>query len=668
MKLSLFHSYFTAFLLLAVVTAHAQESFKYSSEADRMFSHGLDSYRNGHYLEAAESFDKVSQILPLHQRTTASLVMKGKSLLQLEEFLEASRTLKTFLSQYPWSHYVADAEYMMGLTQARIRRYDDAMSYLLSAWKKSIAADSVKLERNIVSAIEEIVDEHFAVPSLKSLISQSAERRERELLWLKIAEKESAHGNVAAASVAIDSLERYYPAHPYAGRIAAIGSSVSQRSSIKLGALLPLMRKSEPSAAKQVGNDVYDGIVFAVEEYQSDLGARVKVALEIRDTERDPLIAEHVAGELCEDREVIGIIGPVFSQTTTAATKVTNRAKIPLVTPTANSNGIAASGSYVFQANPDYENRGKALARFAIERKQFATFAVLSPSDTHGKLMAEGFVAEVIRLGGTVVTSEWYSNGSTDFTTQLQNIRRAAEKSSAEPMISFRGRLNQSDLAKLVQLGVPRKRLDSLVNRSAVVPAVFLLGPRGRMVVDSLEITTSSHTRNVDSLDIAVTGIDAIYCPITTSAEIGSISSQIVYFNIQTQLLGSGEWNSFSDLDANKRYCEGVVFESDSYPDEHSAEYEAFGRNFQHRFGKLPTKNTLYGYDAAKMVLKLIKEGASTREALTRALSELQVYEGIHSKISFADRRVNSWLRILQYDADAVHKVDEINVSSLPGR
>lgn len=654
-------------LMLLMMNAQAQEAFKYSYEADRVFSRGLDFFRNGRYAEAVEAFDKTSLIQPLHQRTTASLVMKGKALIQLEDFLEASRTLRGFLAQYSWSSYASDAEYMMGLTQARIRRYDEAMSYLLSAWRKSVAADSGRLQHNITAAIEENAEKHIPVPGLKSFIAQSMESRERQLLWLKIAEKESAAGNVAAASVAIDSLEKHYPGHPYAVRIAAISSSVSERSRIKLGALLPLMKNSEPSAAKQIGNDVYDGVLFAVEEYQSDPEARVKVALETKDTERDPAIAERVAGELCEDREVIGIIGPVFSQTTVAAAKITNRARIPLVTPTANSNGIAASGVYTFQANPDYENRGKALARFAVEKKQFSTFAVLSPSDTHGKLMAEGFVAEAIRLGGKVVISEWYSNGSTDFTTQLQNIRRAAEKNAAEPMISFRGRLNQSDLVKLTQLGVPRKRLDSLVNRSAVVPAVFLLGPRGRALVDSLEITAFSYARNtVDSLDIAVTGIDAIYCPITTSSEIGLVSSQIVYFNIQAQLLGSGEWNSFADLDANKRYCEGVIFEADGYPDEHSAGFETFMRNFQQRFSKQPGKNTLYGYDAARMMLGLIREGASNRESLTRALSELQMYEGLHAKISLADRRVNSWLKILQYNADVVHQIDEINVSVPP--
>ncbi len=659
--------YLIVSLMFVAAMVQAQDGFKYSHEADRMFSRGLDFYRNGRYAEAVEAFDKTSLIQPLHQRTTASLVMKGKALIQLEDFLEASRTLRGFLAQYPWSGYTADAEYMMGLTQARIRRYDDAMGYLLSAWRKSVTTDSLKLGRNITSAIEEIAEEHIPVPGLKSLIAQSAESRERQLLWLKVAEKESALGNVAAASVAIDSLEQRYPGHPYATRIAAIGSVVSERSHVKFGVLLPLMKSSEPSAAKQIGNDVYDGVLFAVEEYLEEPSVRVKVTLETRDTERDPAVAERVAGELCEDREIIGIIGPVFSQTTVAAAKITNRAKIPLVTPTANSNGIAASGVYTFQANPDYENRGKALARFAIEKKQFSTFALLSPTDTHGKLMAEGFVAEAIKLGGKVVTSEWYPNGSTDFTTQLQNIRLAAEKNAAEPMISFRGRLNQSDIVKLVQLGVPRKRLDSLVNRSAVVPAVFLLGPRGRALVDSLEINAFSYARNtVDSLDIPVTGIDAIYCPITTSSEIGLISSQIVYFNIQAQLLGSGEWNSFADLDANKRYCEGVIFEADGYPDEHSAAFETFMRNFQQRFGKQPSKNTLYGYDAARMMLGLVREGASNRESLTRALSELQMYEGLHAKISLFDRRVNSWLKILQYDADAVHQIDEINVSVPP--
>ena len=335
-----------------------------------------------------------------------------------------------------------------------------------------------------------------------------------------------------------------------------------------------------------------------------------------------------------------------------------------MISPTANANGLAATGSYAFQANPDYENRGKALARYAIQKRGLRSFAVLSPSDTHGKLLAEAFTAEVIRLGGTIVASEWYSTGAKDLSPQLQNIRRAAERYSAEPTISFKGRLNQGDLAKLVQAGVSRKRLDSLVNRAAVVPVTFLLGPRGKGLVDSLQITAVAYPDNTDSLDIPMAGIEAIYCPISGPEEIAVLSSQIVYFNLQTQILGSGEWDDFAELNGSKRYCDGVVFESDNYPDETSPDYQSFRAAFQHRFGKPPGKNGLYGYDVTRMVLGLVRIGASTREAMARSLAEEKTYDGLHAKIFLAGRRVNSWLKILESSSDTIHQVDELNVDA----
>jgi hypothetical protein len=94
--------------------------------------------------------------------------------------------------------------------------------------------------------------------------------------------------------------------------------------------------------------------------------------------------------------------------------------------------------------------------------------------------------------------------------------------------------------------------VDSLLEKSAEVDAEKLLGPRAKYILDSLGISTPVDESSLDSLESAVTGIDGMYVPIGMPEEIGVVASQIVYFNIKTGILGSGEWNSFPELDANK--------------------------------------------------------------------------------------------------------------------
>ena len=101
---------------------------------------------------------------------------------------------------------------------------------------------------------------------------------------------------------------------------------------------------------------------------------------------RDPAVAARLTKELAADQEVIGILGPMFSSTTLTAARAAQEAAIPLISPTANANGIAALVQFVFQANPDYEMRGRAMARYAVGKLGFRTMAVLAPSDAYGKL------------------------------------------------------------------------------------------------------------------------------------------------------------------------------------------------------------------------------------------------------------------------------------------
>ena len=652
-----------ALLLLCLSRLCGQGPLEYSADAEKLFNRGVGLFTAERFTEAVEIFDKIIKEFPRSQRTTAAYVMKAKSLLRQNDDPEVVHVLKTFLAAFPTSSYIPDAHYTLGLAEVRLHLYDDAMHSFLAAWRG--ADPSVmrgKLGTDIQQAMEGLIDGQLSVASVRRLLGESGNNEERAFFWLKLAEKEIAGGNVTAAGAAVDTLSLRYPGNRYAERVAAISMRIQQRSTVKLGVLLPLMRKSESSAMKEVGTEIYEGIQFALEEYQKDPSARVKVSLEVVDTERDPLLASRGVQDLTNDDGIIGIIGPVFSNTTSAAVGVANARGVPLITPTANANGIAAVGPYIFQANPDYDARGRAMARYAVQVRGLRTLATVAPIDNYGKFMAEAFVDEATRLHAHVVATEWYQRGTSDLKMQLSNIRRIGMVEAAEPMLSFAGKINRGDLAKLIMLGVSAKTIDSLIERGSDVGATTLLGPEAKSKIDSLGISAHYPEPKVDSLEYPVLSIHGIYVPISSPEEIGIISSQIVYFNFQTQVLGSGEWNNFAELDANKRYCNGVIFESDNFIDSKDPAYAAFVGPFFERSKKRPSKNTLYGYDTAKLVLALIRRGVSTREGLRRGLGEVREYQCIHSKMGFSSNRVNPWLWILQYSSDQITRIDEINV------
>lgn len=641
-----------------------QESELERNEAmEQIFQQAITLYSSGDYDAAAKKFHQVALNTPLNHRTTAAYVMKGKALLRSGQSLEAAKTLRAFLAAHPKSTYVPDAEFTIGLTFLRARRFDDAVQSFLNAWRRIPASDSSStLRDDIVAGLDMVLDSTYNVLQVKDLIGKTTGRVQRVYLWLKVAEMHVAGSRLRSAEAVLDTLARYSPVPIFGPRIGAVRSRVELRSDAKLGALLPLMKNDAQSSVKEIGEEILDGILFAIDEHNADRSTKVKVTLDVRDTERDPLVATRMAQELTTDPEIVAIVGPVFSTTASAVVGLANARGVPLVTPTANSNGIAAVGSFIFQANPDYETRGRAMARFAVQRRGHRTLAVLSPIDTYSKYMAEAFIKEAIALGAKVVATEWYQRGVSDFSPQMKSIRNAGLVEGFGPMLSFGGSSGKDEIAQLVRLGVPQARIDSLLSRSSLIPAKLLLGENAEHLVDSLGLRTYPDVSMVDSLEYPVRGIDGFYVPISMPEEIGEIVSQIVYFNFETELLGSGEWNSFTELNSNKRYCSNVYFDADSYVDPTNTSYAAFVDRFFERTGKRPSKHTLYGYDTAMLVLAQIGAGAQTRETIAGALGEVVNYQGLHSKIGFTSGRVNKWLQILHFDGERIGFVDEMSI------
>jgi len=276
--------------------------------------------------------------------------------------------------------------------------------------------------------------------------------------------------------------------------------------------------------------------------------------------------------------------------------------------------------------------------------------------------MAESFAAEVGRLGGKVIATEWYLRGATDLQEQFLGLRKAARAEVAEPVISFAGRVDPSEVEKFSRAGVTRDLLDSLLATKAKVEVSVLLGSDGSHIADSLGIPTSKEVPELDTLENAITTIDGLYLPIAGPEEIGILSSQLVYYNFKTQIIGTGDWYNPVELDANRRYTSGVIFESDTYVDATDSTYLKFFDGFYQKTNARPTKNTLFGYDTAKLLLSVISSGALSREGIAGSLRGVRDFRGLHSLISFNERRVNSALSILRYRGGEVKKLADVVV------
>jgi ABC-type branched-subunit amino acid transport system substrate-binding protein len=650
-----------ALLVLPFVAAYAQQRVEYSADAERLFSDALALYTKGEYAQAASAFDQVLQ-RPLNQRTSSAMVMKGKAQLYAGDADAAESTLQLFLARFPFSNYRADAEYTLGLAYARKHLPDKSLQRFLNCWREMESGSAnAALRAELFAALDSTIDGYLSLAALQRVLAEVGSGRPKEFLLLKLAQKQALSGDHDAAAATASLVQREFPSSSFPERLSALHALLNAPREFKLGVLLPLFQKNERAGReKDVGAALQEGIVFALEEYEGDPRAP-RVLLEIRDTERDNVRAIAGLKELALDAAVIGIIGPAFSDEAFAVNTLANRERIPLITPTATANGIATPGSYVFQANPDLATRAKAIAQYAVKDLHLHRLAVLRSSEPSSMLLAEAFANEALRLGASVVATETYDKGATNLSQQMINLRRKGNAAAQEPFLSFDEKMTKKELGKLNKLGLSARLLDTLKSRRSVVSATGLLGDSARSKLQENAVPFLSGDPRIDSIQRTTDAIQGVYCPVGTPGEIGVIASQIAYFAIETQLLGSGEWNNIGELNANKRYCKGVVFESDSYLDVRDADVSDFTNRFVKRFRKQPNKNHLYGYDVARLVLSLMRKGATTREELRAALAEVRSFRALHARISLAPRQVNTWLNILQYSND-IQRMAEIDV------
>lgn len=424
-------------------------------------------------------------------------------------------------------------------------------------------------------------------------------------------------------------------------------------SQVKLGVALPLFRDSEDNTKKQLGNEILDGIKFALAQHSKNGGT--KVTLEVLDTQRDPKIANEVIASFGEDSSILGVIGPVFSSELMESALNGPEHKMPIVSPTATGDELASNYNYVYQLNPSYEVRGKLMAEYLVKKNGLKNFVVIY-EQSYGENFKKHFETEVKTLGGRIVIAEPYQK---DFKNITDIIAKILKNIRDNDLFVNAANLNLTQRQKLENAGARMTLMDSSLTYNMDVSIYYLFGKNAKKIVDTMNI--KPYPLKAESTRFIQGVIDAIYIPISNASEINTIVPQLFSDGLSYFIAGTGDWNNEKILEDNKVYIKSLIFESEYYPDEESSVYQTLKENLAKTKYKL-TKNFLFGYDAAELILSLINSGNTTRETLNSALKNLAGYDAIKSKISLDYHGINSELNILRYD-EGIKLVDRYKLS-----
>ncbi len=118
---------------LTFMSVSAQELPPGSSDTT-LFREALSEFTVHRFATSLALFNRLIREHPESERITATLIMRGKALFELGEYLESARAMKSFLATYPSSRYLADAHLALGRAYGAVGRHAEEMQELKQAW------------------------------------------------------------------------------------------------------------------------------------------------------------------------------------------------------------------------------------------------------------------------------------------------------------------------------------------------------------------------------------------------------------------------------------------------------------------------------------------------------------------------------------------------------
>src|ERR1041384_2102213 len=421
--MTMWRALFALFCIVSAALARPQQEVSFNSAAEKEFLDAVALFRKGNAAEAAPLFDELHRLKPVHQRTTAAYLMLAKSWFDLKKYEQCSLLLTEFLEKFPSSTYSDDAHYTLGLARMMSGNFEEAGTELLRAMQGS---EDAGLGRRSETLFEYLAEERLTAQGLDRLLGKPLAEPVRDLVRLKLAEKLEAGGDISRAKQLLYALAGSEKGNPYRERARDLLDRLERTSGLKIGVVLPLMEDAGANPVKSLASELLEGITFAVKERSSRIRGAANVTIEVRDSKRDSAGALSAVRELAASPDVLGIIGPVFSNAVAACAPVAPSSWLPMSSPTATADGLASMGTHVFQLHPDWSTRGKAMARYAVNYLGFSTLAVLFAADAPESLAARSCINEAAPIGARVLSAESFPLGASDLGEQFFRIRRGA--------------------------------------------------------------------------------------------------------------------------------------------------------------------------------------------------------------------------------------------------
>ena len=433
----------------------------------------------------------------------------------------------------------------------------------IQAWLDEVALGTDGQAEDVRTRIRDLASETSDKKALDQIRDTFPRSFPGDLASLRLIDLYVARGEEHQAIRQIQQFLMNFPTHPQSEKTSELLTTLQAKlksNQFFIAAVLPLSGKLAPFAG-----EVLSGIQLAVEANRDRTGS-ASVGLIVKDLESDNSSFLDDFSELLNSDRPLAVIGPLLSKNLPVMAELAERAHIPLITPAATLPNVRRLGNYVFSTALTYQLQAKRIASYAIKEQGFRRFCILHPDTTYGRELARLFAQEVRQHEGEVIAIESYKEGEADVSAQLK-------------------RMKAEDL-KRYGLSVP---------------------------LDQTKLT--GKLTKLDKKIFYTPGFDAIFIP-GRAADAGIITSQLNFHDMKVPFLGTNGWNSQDFARTDDSSIDGAVFVDGFFVDSPMPTVQDFVARYKKRFQTNPTLFAIQGYDAAKLVLDAVRQGASSGESV----------------------------------------------------
>ena len=208
-------------------------------------------------------------------------------------------------------------------------------------------------------------------------------------------------------------------------------AAYTEPATIKIGFLGALT-----GSVASYGQNTLDGMKLAAEEINAAGGVNGKqIEILENDDRGDKTEGANITQKYVTQDKVVAIVGDPTTGITKVAGPIANQNKVLLISAGATGPEVEKIGPYVFRDTLLDSVGGPATIKYMVEKKGWKKVALITSINNDFSVgLSKIFKDGVIAANGEVATEENISDGDTDFSAQVTNI-----KSKGAQVIIFSG-------------------------------------------------------------------------------------------------------------------------------------------------------------------------------------------------------------------------------------